>query len=109
MVYASDEAGAGLDVYVRAFPDGAVAYRISESGGQQPVWARDGESVYYVPRDTVIRGGFDLPPFRGHADYDVMSDGRLVLMRPTESAQRLVVTFGWLAALRAEWAKSARP
>jgi len=101
---------------------------VSEAGGVQPVWARDGQSVYYVPRegvlirarvdmasaprvtarDTVARGGFDLPVYRGHANYDVMPDGRLVLLRPTENAQRLVVAHGWLAALRAEWAKTAR-
>jgi serine/threonine-protein kinase len=128
VAYASDEAGGGLDVYVRAFPDGAVAYRITETGGGQPVWARDGQSLYYVPsegrvvkarvdvasgfrvaaRDTVVRVGYDVPVFRGHASYDVMPDGRLVLMRPVESAQRLVVTYGWLEALRAEWAKEAR-
>ena len=128
VVYASDEAGAGLDVYVRGFPDGAVAYRVSESGGQQPVWARDGRSVYYIPRDgllvrakiattsgvavvsrdTLVRSGFDLPPFRGHANFDVMPDGRLVLMRPMENSQRIVVAHGWLDAVRAEWAKAAK-
>ena len=128
VAYVSDEAGAGSDVYVRAFPAGTISYRVSEAGGVQPVWARDGQSVYYVPRDgvlirarvdmasaprvtardTVARGGFDLPVYRGHANYDVMPDGRLVLLRPTENAQRLVVAHGWLAALRAEWAKTAR-
>ncbi len=128
VVYSSDEAGAGLDVYVRGFPDGAVAYRISESGGQQPLWARDGKAVYYIPRDgllvrakvattagvavvsrdTLVRSGFDLPPFRGHANFDVMPDGRLVLLRPVENSQRIVVAHGWLDAARAEWAKAAK-
>ena len=44
----------------------------------------------------------------GHATYDVMPDGRLVLMRPMQSGQSLVVAHGWLGALRAEWAKAAR-
>lgn len=128
VLYASDEAGTGLEVYVRAFPDGAVAYRISESGGQQPVWSRDGKAVYYIPRDgilvrarldvtsavrvisrdTVVRAGFDLPPFRGHANFDVMADGRLIMFRPMENAQRLVVAYDWLDAMRAEWASSAK-
>jgi hypothetical protein len=128
VVYASDEAGTGLEVYIRAFPDGAIAYRISESGGQQPVWSRDGKSVYYIPRDgvlvrarldvtsavrvvsrdTVVRGGFDLPPFRGHANFDVMADGRLIMFRPMENSQRLVLAHGWLDAVRAEWAKAAQ-
>ncbi len=126
VVYASDEAGSGLDVYARAFPDGAVAYRISEAGGQQPVWSRDGKSIYYIPReglllrarigvtsavtvvsrDTLVRGGFDLPPFRGHANFDVMADGRLVMFRPMENAQRLVVAHGWFDGMRDEWTKS---
>ena len=143
VAYSSNEASEGSEVYVRAFPDGQKAYRISESGGEQPVWARDGQSLYYLAseglllrarldiakgtrgdapaggssavagprvtaRDTVVRGGFDLPLERGHASYDVMPDGRLVLMRPMQSGQSLVVSYGWLGALRAEWAKAAR-
>jgi hypothetical protein len=143
VAYDSDEAGEGTEVYVRAFPDGAKSYRISEAGGQQPVWARDGQSLYYVAsdglllrarldiatgargdapaggvqalagprvtaRDTVVRGGFELPLERGHATYDVMPDGRLVLMRPMQSGQSLVVAYGWLGALRAEWTKATR-
>ncbi len=143
VAYSSNEAGEGFEVYVRAFPDGAKSYRISEVGGVQPVWARDGQSLYYLAseglllrarldiargargdapaggssaasgprvtaRDTVVRGGFDLPLERGHASYDVMPDGRLVLMRPMQSGQSLVVAYGWLGALRAEWAKAKR-
>lgn len=143
MAYSSNEAGAGFEVYVRTFPDGPTAYRISEAGGQQPMWACDGQSLYYVARegvllrarlamaggpgaggpsggarstsvprvtarDTVVRGGFELAINRGHASYDVMPDGRLVLMRPMENAQRLVVAQGWLDALRAEWARTAK-
>lgn len=148
VAYSSNNAAAALDVYVRAFPDGQTAYRISESGGAQPVWARDGQSLYYVAsdgvllraklgiaggarpgaltalsptagasttaaprvtaRDTVVRGGFELTFANGHAPYDVMPDGRVVLMRRMQNSQRLVVAYGWLAALRAEWAKTAR-
>jgi len=60
-------------------------------------------------RETVVRSGFDLPLHRGHGNYDVMPDGRLVLIRRMENAQRLVVAHRWLAALRATWAKTARP
>ncbi len=64
--------------------------------------------VRVVSRDTVVRGGFDLPPFRGHANFDVMADGRLVMLRPMENARRLVAAHGWLGAIRAEWAMAAR-
>ena len=37
-----------------------------------------------------------------------MPDGRLVLIRPMENSQRIVVAHGWLGAVRAEWAKGAR-
>jgi len=37
-----------------------------------------------------------------------MDDGRLVLFRPMDNTQRLVVAHGWLGALRAEWAKAAQ-
>ena len=55
-----------------------------------------------------MRRGFELPLLRGHAHYDVMPDGRLVLFRPPENAQRLAVAHPWLGARRAEWAKAAR-
>lgn len=61
-----------------------------------------------IARDTLVRSGYDLPVFRGHPNYDVMPDGRLILFGPVEDAQRLVVAHGWLAALRSEWAKEAR-
>jgi serine/threonine protein kinase/dipeptidyl aminopeptidase/acylaminoacyl peptidase len=44
--YASDESGR-MEVYLRAFPSGGGATRVSEEGGGEPVWARDGHSLYF--------------------------------------------------------------
>jgi len=37
-----------------------------------------------------------------------MPDGRLLLVRPMENSQRIVVAHGWFDAMRAEWAKATR-
>jgi hypothetical protein len=51
----------------------------------------------------------DVPIVRGHANCDVMADGRLVLTRPEAAAPRLAATHGWLGAPRAESAQAAWP
>ena len=54
MAYSSNESGEGFEVYLRAFPDGQQAYRISESRVQQPVRARDGQSRHYIASDGLL-------------------------------------------------------
>jgi hypothetical protein len=49
MAYVSDESGTD-EVWVRAFPDGETAIRVSNGGGTEPLWAPDGRTLYY--RDT---------------------------------------------------------
>ena len=50
VAYQSNAAGAGLDVYVRRFPDPGREYRISTDGGIQPRWRGDGRELYYIDR-----------------------------------------------------------
>ncbi len=56
IAYTSDEAAAGqFEVYVQSFPDGKEKLKISNDGGGQPRWRRDGkELVYRMPK----AGGF---------------------------------------------------
>lgn len=124
VAYTSDVASSGLEVHVRAFPDGGTAFRAPQGGGQRPVWGRDHRSITHVPRrgllvrarlsplacptsvpqvlgrDTLVRSGYDVPCFRCHANYDVSPDGQLVLLRPLDGAQRLVPAPEWLSARR---------
>ncbi len=47
VAYASDESGQ-LEVYVSAFPEAGGRWKISEGGGADPLWAPDGETIYYL-------------------------------------------------------------
>ena len=114
----SDESGRD-EVYVRSFPDLTERFRISKSGGVEPVWSHDGSELFY-------RNGFEMlsvsvsadgeSPFgtavslfvQGyalsstnvpHANYDVAADGRFIMVGPGES-NRLHVVLNWTKELK---------
>ena len=51
--YESDETGQ-FEVYVRPFPQGEPAYRVSTGGGRSPLWSPDGRQLFY--RETLEDG-----------------------------------------------------
>ena len=51
VAYSSDQAG-GLDVYVRPFPSGQGASKVSTKGGSDPRWSKDGREIYYLERES---------------------------------------------------------
>ena len=97
----------GFDVWVRPFPEGEPAHRISTDGGEAPLWSPDGRQLFYrrqledgtwsvmvvdvetdatftrnQPR-TLVEGPFGVSmPSRS---YDVAPDGRrFVLTSPNQ-------------------------
>ena len=98
VAYASDESG-NYQVYVRPFPGPGAAMQISADGGSMPVWSHDGRRLFYasdlqlnaadlaftpaltvVRRSKVLESDFGaLNP--GHAGYDVMPDGKSILLQ----------------------------
>ena len=46
LAYESDQSGTS-EVYISPFPSGGAQYQISTSGGERPVWRRDGKEIYY--------------------------------------------------------------
>lgn len=115
--YVSDESGR-LEIYVATFPDGGAKTRISVAGGSEPVWSpdghrlcyRSGSSVFAVamdrgrPRDTtrvcLADGPYQPGAMTGLPNYDVASDGRLLLVAQSSAIahpDRLLVTVGWFA------------
>ena len=53
VAYVSDRTGRD-EVYVANFPDGDDVRIISQNGGSQPRWKRDGRELYYVSGDTLF-------------------------------------------------------
>ena len=53
LAYASNESGS-YQVYVRAFPDKGGKWQISNSGGVDPVWSRNGHDLFFRSEDSQI-------------------------------------------------------
>jgi len=54
MAYASDESGR-YEVYVRPFPEvDKGKSQVSTSGGDYPIWSRDGRELFYRTKDAVM-------------------------------------------------------
>ncbi len=122
LAYTSDESGRG-EVYVRPFPGPGMKHQVSNEGGFQPLWARDGKQLFYRMNDQVwaadVRtdGGFATSkphllferagygrgsPVR---NYDLSMDGQRFLMvkleqtRPTPVTEMVLVQ-NWFEELK---------
>ena len=99
-VYHSDESGRP-EIYVQRFPDGGGKSQVSNNGGLQPYWSKNGNELFYVEDDTLItikvstgerfsasssQRLFRHPGLRGsERTYDVSADGqRFVVIEDVE-------------------------
>ena len=99
IAYTSDESGRD-EVYLQRFPELGDKRSVSTEGGVQPVWSRDGRTLYYRgPRSIMSVAISHREPYRvgapealfpddfvrgqgvGHTSYDVAPDGRLFLLQ----------------------------
>jgi dipeptidyl aminopeptidase/acylaminoacyl peptidase len=53
IAYVSDESGQ-FEVYVRPFPSAAGKTKVSNNGGREPRWRRDGKELFYVEPDRLM-------------------------------------------------------
>jgi hypothetical protein len=110
IAYTSNESDR-REVYVRPYPVPATKYQISNAGGTQPLWARNGKQLFYRLEDQVwvvdvrTEGGFaaskprivfekpgyqkDCAPLRC---YDLSLDGQRFLMVKEEHGKHTPVT-----------------
>jgi Tol biopolymer transport system component len=128
VAYESDETGKS-EVFVTSFPVGGGKWQISDGGGAQPVWRRDGRELFFrtaegvmsvsVAADgisfragkpeSVFKGAFlgglrgILLPGYNFPDYDVAPSGQGFVMfeGKTESREtsRAKVVIGWFEEL----------
>ena len=121
IAYSSNESGT-FQVYVRGFPTGGQ-WQISNNGGGDPKWRRDGKELFYISPDKnlmavelkgdgpTIEAGvpktlFEMP-IRGLPGprnyYDVSHDGQrfLIAATPAEAASRpMTVVLNWQSGLK---------
>jgi eukaryotic-like serine/threonine-protein kinase len=114
VAYTSDDSGAN-EVYVRAFPGGQTQVLVSTSGGDAPRWSRDGRQLFFYSNGKMMAAGvketagtlevtsvaplFDCRPPDGFRRlfYDVMPDGRFLMMTPPADPppMSLTLTVNW--------------
>jgi serine/threonine protein kinase len=116
MSYSSTESGTG-EVYLRPFPGPGGRVTVSAGGGSHPVWAPDSRTLYYRQAESFVRATLQLTPAprvvsrttaltgdvsrTSLATYDVMSDGRLLVLEPVPGSIRMVLVANWLEEFRA--------
>jgi len=119
VAYSSDESGR-TEVYVVTFPEPAGKWQVSQEGGDEPRWSRDGRELFYVDRENrivsvevvrtsagfeagMVRGLFPFHGAGGYPRYDVSPDGsRFLVTAPVEdrSPQPVSIVTNWPGRLR---------
>jgi Tol biopolymer transport system component/predicted Ser/Thr protein kinase len=118
IAYSSNEAGR-LEIHVQAFPQGGRKWLVSGEGGTMPLWSRDGRTLFFLNRSTLmaasVEPGPDLHPGKprpvmnpplagaggfGHPSYDVSPDGkRFLILASTlpagEGPREMTVVLNW--------------
>jgi Tol biopolymer transport system component len=122
LAYDSNETGK-YEVFVRPFPGPTTQrWQVSELGGIEPKWRRDGTELFYVAADrrlmavpTRTASSFEHDPARplfetgvsgdyfgtrGRNQYDVAADGRFLFIMPDrQSSPAITVVLNWTAML----------
>jgi eukaryotic-like serine/threonine-protein kinase len=120
VAYTSQESGR-LEVYVTEFPGPRGKWQVSNNGGSEPRWRRDGKALFYWAADDTLTeaqvdaggGQFRVnaihPLFRvamavnhyGAPTYDVTPDGQRFIVNATTvpADQPLSVVTNWAASL----------
>jgi serine/threonine protein kinase len=126
LAYSSDESNRP-EVYVRTFPGPGTKYQVSSEGGTQPLWARNGQQLFYRGHgqgqnqirvvDVRTDGGFAASKprllFEGSGygtavpvrSWDLSFDGRRFLMVKSEQRKptpvtELVLVQNWFEELK---------
>ena len=111
------------EVYARPFPGPGRAVQVSDSGGTEPAWSRDGHRIYYIHKGALMAVDVTTPAlaitshrqlFKGafddhrmpHRNYDVAADGSGFLMIASAGNPEAVVVLNWLPELRARLARA---
>jgi len=106
------------EIYVTTFPQPGGRVQISSRGGDSPVWAPDGKTLYYFDgtaldavsletsprlkvtgRRKIIEG--DFVTYRWSRQYDIDPSGRRFVMIQTPNRSNVEVIRNWFAELRA--------
>ena len=119
MAFTSDQSGKP-EIYLTPFPSVDRRIQVSTAGGRVPVWSRDGRRLYYrsIDGDEILAVDIEpgasptlsrpltvarLPRVAGAASFDVMPDGRLLVIDDQSAgtfATELRIVVNWFDELR---------
>jgi eukaryotic-like serine/threonine-protein kinase len=119
IAYGSDESGK-WEVYVAGFPGPGDRWQVSNAGGSEPIWRRDGKELFYLAADRKLMAvaiapaaGFQVgaprPLFQtrarytGNVAYDVTADGKKFLVNTligAEGIPPITVDVNWTEAVK---------
>jgi Tol biopolymer transport system component len=105
---------------VRSIEKADTTRRLSEAGGTEPVWSRDGGEIFYRQADRMMvvavvvapslsfgspqrlfERQYVLDPGGNTPNYDVSPDGRrFVMLQSTDHPSELRVVLNWLTEIR---------
>jgi len=114
-------------VWVRAFPDGQTAIRVSDGGGTEPLWAPGGRTLYYrdpsgtrlfaVPATTGAPPQFGAPSVTSGywvegspygRMYDASPDGALLMLTAPAYGRELRLVLNFDEVIRRKMAEGKR-
>jgi hypothetical protein len=116
LAYVSDESKRN-EVFVTTFPNPGTRVMISISGGDRPVWSRDGKFLYFIGADREMmavdmkprdKSGYGTPTplfnvrIEPQSSFDVAKDGRFLILVPVGqgSATTINVVINWQARFK---------
>jgi len=121
LAYQSDESGQG-EIYVRDLRGSGGKFIVSQNGGAEPVWSRDGRELFYrgfatqgaalisaalqlTPEFRVVSRTplFDVAPYEAatpHANYDVSPDGKSFIMVHQGQLSQIIIVQNWQEEVR---------
>jgi len=121
LAYVSDESGRD-EVYIQSFPQPGSKIPVSRSGGDQPVWSRDGSKLFFRGNEAIqeitfqpgsppsvskarslFPDSFESPQAGSHTGYDVFPDGRFLMIQAgsgSEVVSEIVVVVNWTEELK---------
>jgi serine/threonine-protein kinase len=117
LAYQSNET-TRFEIYVKPFPGPGARVQVSDLGGTEPIWGKDGKSLYYrgpvgevmkvdvttgasfsIGRRQVMLTG-DYLTDSSHPNWDVAPDGRFLMLKRAGAEAQTIVVHNWGRELR---------
>jgi serine/threonine-protein kinase len=107
-----------FEIYVRPFPGNGARVQVSDGGGTEPIWGKDGRSLHYRgpvgevikvavttgqdfsigTREVALTG--DYLTDSSHPNWDVAPNGSFLLLKRAGAESQTIVVHNWARELR---------